>query len=138
MAYSTNVSSKARFEFSTPCSDEATENGKFTSTTTTPFVVVPNLEMLDEIFKEKSRLRNYAIFFLTIELDKCPPHKFMDNWFHNFWNNKLGFNISFCQQIQKGLYVIFFINPDSYKEVLKKNTVLLALLHLELWHGCQK
>jgi hypothetical protein len=69
--------------------------------------------MLNEIIKEKERLRNTAIFFSAVEIDKVPARKFLDDWFYNYWNLKLGYQISFCRQIQKGLFVVFFINNES-------------------------
>lgn len=116
-----DLNPKARFDQVCPSSNEkSAEHGKSPSASLASFSVVPNLEMLNEISKEKSRLSNTAIFFSVTELDKCPPRKFMDDWFHNFWNNKLGFHISFCRKLQKGLYVIFFANSDAQKEVLKR------------------
>ena len=97
------------------------------------FHIFPNHEMLTEIKNEKERLRNTAIFFSAVELDKVPARKFLDDWFYNFWNLKLGYQISFCRQIQRGLFVLFFKNPDSQLAVLKKefwnvgNTTFRAL-----------
>ena len=114
------INDKARFEFASTGNNDVSESGKTPSASLSPFAIVPNPEMLKEIVKEKDRLRDTAIFFSTVEIDKCPPRKFMDDWFHHYWNNKLGLHISFCRQIQKGLYVIFFVNHDAQTEVLKK------------------
>ncbi len=51
----------------------------------------------------------------------------MDDWFHNFWNTKLGFHITFCRQIQKGLFLIFFANHEAQQEVLKKQYWMVEL-----------
>lgn len=55
--------------------------------------------MLDEILLEKRRLSDIAIFFAYVDAQKCPPRKFIDDWFHNLWNLKLGLKITFCRQV---------------------------------------
>lgn len=92
------VDASAKFISSTP--DGAPNFGKGPGVSNNPFSVMPNPEMLVEILNEKNRLRNCAIFFSAVELDKCPPRKFLDDWLHNYWSLKLGFHISFCRQIQ--------------------------------------
>ena len=124
------IASGARFAI--PAQDEISTIGKHFGDPST-FHVTPNPEMLNEIIKEKDRLRNTAIFFSAVEIDKVPARKFLDDWFHNYWNLKLGYQISFCRQIQKGLFVVFFINNESQQAVLKKeywtvgNTTFRAL-----------
>ena len=124
------IASGARFAI--PAQDEISTIGKHFRDPST-FHVTPNPEMLNEIIKEKDRLRNSAIFFSAVEIDKVPARKFLDDWFHNYWNLKLGYHISFCRQIQKGLFVVFFINNESQQAVLKKeywtvgNTTFRAL-----------
>lgn len=113
------INNRARFEFASVGNNDASKSGKTPSASLSPFAIIPNLEMLEEIVKEKDRLRDTAIFFSAIEIDKCPPRKFMDDWFHHYWNNKLGLHISFYRQIHKGLYVILFVNHDAQTEVLK-------------------
>ena len=73
-----------------------------------------------EIRKEKEKLRNTSIFFFVVEIDKVPASKFLDDWFYNYWNLKLGYQICFCRQIQRGLFVVFFNNCESQLAVLKK------------------
>ena len=111
------IHEQARFVVASPDNYEVAKDGKCSPT---HFSLIPNSEMVAEITKEKCRLKDTAIFFAAVEVEKCPPRKFMDDWFHNFWNTKLGFHISFCTQIQKGLFVIFFANHDAQQEVLKK------------------
>jgi hypothetical protein len=96
------------------------EAGKIPIAPLNPFTIAPNQEMLEEIVKGKNKLRDTAIFFSAVDLEKCPPRKFMDDWFHNYWNVKLGLHISFCRQLKKGLHVIFFVNHDAQQEVVKK------------------
>lgn len=60
-------------------------------------------------------------FFACVDVEKCPPRKFLDDWLHSLWNLNLGLKISFCRQIQRGLYIIFFANPESQGEVLKRH-----------------
>lgn len=114
------INDREKFEFASVGNKGASETGKTPSTSLSPFAIIPNPKMLEEIVKEKHRLRGTVIFFLAIEIDKCPPRKFMDDWFLHYWNIKLGLHISFCRQIHKGLYVIFFVNHDAQIEVLKK------------------
>lgn len=95
------------------------KEGKESPNILNEFVVSPNDAMLKEISLEKSRLCNTAIFFACVDIEKCPPRKFLDNWFHNLWNLKLGLKISFCRQIQKGLFIIFFNNHEAQVEALK-------------------
>ena len=114
------VDAKARFVVTGLDQNEAAPTGKTPLVSSVPFSLNPNSEMITEIVKEKNRLKDTAIFFAAVEIDKCPPRKFLDDWFHNFWNIKLGFHISFCRQIQKGLFVLFFANHEAQKEVLKK------------------
>ena len=124
------IASGARF--AKPSHDVNTSNGMH-SGDPSAFHVNPNPEMLNEIIKEKQRLRNIAIFFSAVEIDKVPARKFLDDWFHNYWNLKLGYQISFCRQIQKGLFVVFFNSNESQLAVLKKeywtvgNTTFRAL-----------
>ena len=113
------INDRARFEFASAGKNDFSKSGKTPSASMSPFAIVPNLEMLEEIVKEKNGLRDTALFFSAVEIDKCPPRKFIDDWFHHYWNNKLGLHISFCRQIQKGLYVIFFVNHDAQVDVLK-------------------
>ncbi|XP_059064486.1 uncharacterized protein LOC131856648 [Cryptomeria japonica] len=121
VASTAGFNGKARFDVISPSSNEApSEASKSPSAPSVSLSIIPNSDMLDEILKEKNRLCNLAIFFSATEIDKCPPRKFMDDWFHNFWNNKLGYHILFCRQIQKGLYVVFFVNSEAQKEVLKR------------------
>lgn len=69
---------------------------------------------------EKDRLRDTTIFFATVDVDKCPARKFIDDWIRNVWNTKLGYLVSFYRLIQKGLFVIFFKDHKMQKEVLNK------------------
>lgn len=119
VAYTGNpINASVRFSLSN--SNEAVDSGKVTGVAPLSFSISPNPEMLDEISKEKNRLRNFSIFFSAVEVDKCPPRKFLDDWFHNYWNLKLGYHISFCRQIQKGLFIIFFNKHEAQTEVLKR------------------
>ena len=97
------------------------------------FHIFPNHEMLTEIKNEKERLRNTAIFFSAIELDKVPARKFLDDWFYNFWNLKLGYQISFCRQIQRGLFVLFFKTLILNWRFLKKSSGMWVIPLSELW-----
>lgn len=127
---SPTIASGARF--AKPAQNEVTTNGKHPGDPSA-FHVTPNPEMLNEIIKEKERLSNIAIFFSAVEIDKVLAKFFLDDWFYNYWNLKLGYQISFCRQIQKGLFVGFFVNNDSQQAVLKKeywtvgNTTFRAL-----------
>ena len=120
VARSPSINARARFDCASVYDVGSSEAGKIPAAPLNPFTVAPNQEMLEEIVKEKDRLRDTAIFFSAVDLEKCPPRKFMDDWFHNYWNIKLGLHISFCRQLQKGLYVIFFVNHDAQQEVVKK------------------
>ena len=96
MARSTSINAKAKFECACSGVNEDPKSDKDSSASLSPFSIVPNPEMLEEIVKEKDRLRSTAIFFSAVELDKCLPRNFMDDkLFHNYWNLKLGFHISF-------------------------------------------
>lgn len=113
------VNPNARFS-KAPGKERSSEEGKCPSTILGSFCILPNLEMLNEIASEKTRLSNTAIFFACVDVEKCPPRKFLDNWFHNLWNLKLGLKISFCRQIQKGFYLIFFNSHEAQRETLKR------------------
>ena len=96
MSASGKIDDKARFIVN-PGNNEGAFQGKSPLASMVSFSLTPNSEMLAKIVKEKNKLKDTAIFFASVEIDKCPPHKFLDDWFHNFWNIKLGFNISFCR-----------------------------------------
>lgn len=127
----TTVAASAKFCLS--LQHENAEPGKGSMDTLKSFSISPNPEMLGEIEKEKSRLKNYAIFFAAVDIDRCPARKFLDDWFYNYWNLKLGHSISFCRQLQKGLFVIFFKTAEAQEAVLKRqywnvgNTTFRAL-----------
>lgn len=85
-----------------------------------PFSISPNEAMTNEITLEKNRLKDSDIFFAYVDVDKCPPRKFMDDWFYNYWNLKLGLRFSFYRQLQKGLFIIFFNSHETQSKVLNK------------------
>lgn len=94
--------------------------GKDLGSNPNAILISPNYSRLNEIALEKTGLKNSAIFFACVDVDKCPPRKFMDDFFYNYWNLKLGLQISFCRQIQKGLFVIIFNSHDMQHQALKK------------------
>ena len=65
------INDKVRFEFASTGNNDVSKSGKTPSASLSPFAIVPNPEMLDEIVKEKNRLRDTAIFFSVVEIDKC-------------------------------------------------------------------
>lgn len=108
----------ARFHFHTP--NRVSGFGKSFVPLLSSFSISPNKDMLHEIVKENNRLKYFAIFFATIDANKCPPHKFLDDWFHNYWNLKKGLPISFRRRIQSGLFFIFFNSSEAQQVILKK------------------
>lgn len=92
------VHPSARF-FKTPGGERPGEEGKSPTMPSNSFCILPNDEMLKEIISKKSRLSDTAIFFACVNIEKCPPRKFLDDWFHHLWNLKLGLNISFYRQV---------------------------------------
>lgn len=103
-----------------PADEGPSKNGKSPCNTSDPFCISPNIEMLNEIASEKHRLCDTTIFFACVDAQKCPPRKFVDDWFHNLWNLKLGLKITFCRQIQRGLFLIFFNSHEAQLEALKR------------------
>lgn len=61
----------------------------------------PNDDMIIAIRNEQSRLKDIAIFFVSLENDSLPSRKFSNEWIANVWGRKLGIHVSFCRMIQK-------------------------------------
>lgn len=99
-------------------SQEPEEQGKSSISALADAYFLPNDEMLKEIAMEKDRLSKTAIFFACINVEKCPLRKFLNDWFNSLWNIKLVLKISFCRQIQRGLFIIFFQNHESQLQAL--------------------
>ena len=74
----------ARFFVAGPDNYEVTKDGKSPLASSAHFSLIPNSEMVAKITKEKGRLKDIAIFFADVEIEKCSPCNFMDDWYHNF------------------------------------------------------
>lgn len=94
---------KAKFNLvsvsSSGCNGRDTGWGKGPSSPLYTFSISPNYSMAKAIELENLKLQDIAIFFATIDIDKCSTRKFLDDWMKNVWNKRLGFKLSFCRMI---------------------------------------
>lgn len=110
--------------------------GKQSSSPPLKSVLIPNEDLDIAISQEDVKLSKTAIFFAAMDPEKVPARKYMDEWFKNVWEKKLGFHFYYCRMVQKGLFVIFFNNPTSQQEIVNKEfwTVGRVTFRALAWH----
>ena len=82
--------------------------------------LTPNVDMVNAIKEEQSRLKSIAVFFVCMDVKFLLARKYLDDWINNVWGKKLGIVVNFSRMIQKGLFVIFFKNHAMQEKVFKK------------------
>ena len=79
--------------------------------------LTPNVDMVNAIKGEQSRLKSIAVFFVCMDVKFLPAREYLDDWINNVWGKKLGIVVNFSRMIQKGLFVIFFKNHAMQEKV---------------------
>ena len=66
------------------------------------------------------RLRNIAIFFVCLNANAFPSHKFLDDWLNVVWGKRVILHVNFYRMIHKGLFIIFLKTHNMQERILKK------------------